>query len=272
MPFGNQIHYQIQRNVTKEWPRRQETLDDLLVAARQLFLDISTKIDVSSSSFVEIGAGRDLAVAVALRLMGVKKITCVDITFLAKPSLIYHAAQYMANKLGKPCPVIKNWNDVESFGISYAAPASLESLNLSEKSFDCFYSVDTLEHIPFEALRGIFAESSRILKSNGISIHFIDYGDHYLRGSNISRFNFLTFTYNEWKPFNSKFQYVNRMRHSEYLNLFRCMGFSVVDEVPVIEAPETLIIDRLAPEFKEFTIDDLFTIRSKIVALSPRLK
>ena len=271
MPFGRQIHYQLQRHITKELPRRQEALDELLIAAQRLFLDIEKKIDVSTSSLVEIGAGRDLAVAVALRFMGVKQITCVDITTLAKPFLIASAARYMAEKLGKPCPHIETWDDVEAFGISYVAPSNLASLNLPAKSIDCFYSIDTLEHIPREPLREIFVEATRILKPGGLSIHFIDYSDHYARGEKISRFNFLTFAEHEWKPFNSDFQYVNRMRHSEFLSLFQQTGLKLLVVTPDLEAPQSLIIDKLAPEFRRFSVDDLFTIRAKIIAVSPRL-
>lgn len=266
IPLGTQIHYLLQKHVTREWPRRHETLDQLLIAAQRISADAKVKFDLETAVFVEIGAGRDLAVATALRLMGVKHIICADVTRLAKPVLVNHAAQYMARKLGKHCPELKTWEDIEQLGISYSAPSQLASLGLADGSVDCFYSVDTLEHIPRQDIETILLEVRRILNPNGLTINLIDYSDHYARDGGVSRFNFLTFSEKEWSLFNSDFQYVNRLRHSEYLELFRKLGFNPLAVEPDVEAPQPAILKNLAPEFHSFAVDDLFTIRSKIVA------
>lgn len=272
IPFGTQIHYLLQRHVTKEWPRRHEYLNLLLVAAKRLHKDINehSKVDIENASFVEIGCGRDLAVAIALRLMGVGHITCVDISRQAKLFLIAHAARHMATQLGKPCPIIETWRDLEKFGITYAAPSHLSDLKLAAKSVDCFYSVDTLEHIPCESLKDILCEANRILNSKGVTIHFIDYSDHYARGSDneSARFNFLTYTDKEWSPFNSMFQYVNRMRHSQYVDLFVHAGLKPISIDVDIESPRAAVLEHLAPEFQAFDVKDLFTVRAKIVSVA----
>ncbi len=270
VPFGSQIHYMLQRYVTREVPRRSKYLDQLLVTAKKLHEDVkvNSKFDIESASFLEIGCGRDLAVAVALRLMGVRHITCVDISRLAKLFLINNAARHMAAQLGKPCPLIETWEDLEKFGITYSAPEHLSTLKLASKSVDCFYSVDTLEHIPRESLKDILLEAHRILNLGAITIHFIDYSDHYARGNDktSARFNFLIFTDKEWSQFNSMFQYVNRMRHSEYVDLFLQTGLKPISIDTDIEPSQEKILQHLAPEFNGFDVSDLFTVRAKIVA------
>ena len=80
------------------------------------------------------------------------------------------------------------------------------------------------------------------------------------------KFNFLKFSDGEWQRFNSKFQYVNRMRHSEFLELFRKVGFQPLSVEADVESSEVEIVENLAAEFKNFSNKDLFTIRAKIVA------
>lgn len=267
LPLGLQVHYLLQRHVTREWPRRAAQLDKLLAAATRLFSDVDARLDVRHSHFVEIGAGRDMAVAVALRLMGVRHITCVDIDRLARLDLVGHAARYMASRLGVPAPSLRDWQDLRDFGIDYVAPADLASVRLPDASVDCFYSVDTLEHIPRPALEKLLAEVRRILKPQGLAINFIDYGDHYARGQPGLQFNFLTFSDEAWQPYNSKLQYVNRLRHSEFLDLFSQAGLRALAVEPHVEAPPAELVQRLDARFRRFSTEDLFTVRAKIVAV-----
>lgn len=268
VPFGDHIHFLLQRTVTRELPRRPEHLDQLVTAARTLHADAQGRIgedDLGKAMFVEVGAGRDLAVAIALRLLGVGHVASIDITRLAKLGLIRHAAGHMAERLGTPAPEIRSWEDLEAFGITYRAPETLQGVALPIGSVDCFFSVDTLEHIPRESLVELFTEAGRILTSSGLSVHFIDYSDHYARNSGLSRFNFLKFTAAQWRPYNSRFHYVNRLRHSEYVALFSGQGFKV-EASPDVEPPEPDILAALAPDFQGFTERDLFTTRAKIIA------
>jgi len=262
MPFGTQLHFQLQKHVTKEWPRSRSTLEQLFIAASRVY----EATEGHRGHLIEIGAGRDLAVAVALRMMGVERVTCVDVSRLAKPGLVDHAAAYMAHRLGVMVPKLHSWEDIERFGISYLAPTYLQSASLEPSSFDCFFSIDTLEHIPPDDLQELLVEVKRLLKPGGLCVHCIDYGDHYARSDNgLSRFNFLTYTERDWQRFNSQFQYVNRLRHSQFIRLFTVAGMKLLRNEPDEVPPEQPILERLAPQFREFDITDLFTIRATIV-------
>jgi hypothetical protein len=95
----------------------------------------------------------------------------------------------------------------------------------------------------------------------------IDYGDHF-KGfdPSISSFNFLTYSDKDWQPFQSRFQYVNRLRHTEYVNLFKRAGFEIVLAFPDRRPVEPAILARLAPRFQGFSEEDLFTLGALIVA------
>ncbi len=263
MPFGKQLHFQLQKHISKEWPRSNSVLAELLVAARRVY----QSTEGLHGHFLEVGAGRDLAVAVALRLLGVQHVTCIDVARLAKPALVNHAAGYMAACLGVKAPSLLDWDAIARFGISYRAPTDLKHAGLEPHVFDCFFSIDTLEHIPLDDLRDLLSTCRHLLKSNGMTVHCIDYSDHYARGDNgLSRFNFLTYTERDWVQFNSPFQYVNRMRHSQYLSLFSEAGMRLVNVESDRVSPQRPILDCLAPQFEKFDVDDLFTIRAMIVA------
>jgi hypothetical protein len=101
----------------------------------------------------------------------------------------------------------------------------------------------------------------------GITTHSIDYSDHYARSDgNLSRFNFLKYDDAQWRPFNSGWQYVNRLRHSDYVRLFREAGFAILEESSVPGEPSAEIVDNVAPRFRQYEPTDLFALRGRIVA------
>ena len=269
LTFGSDILFQLQKYGTREVPRRVEALDELLQAARKIFALYKENyqgLQTSDFAFLEIGAGRDLAVAIALRMLGIPKVYCLDVDRLARASLVEHASKYMAAALNYPVPQIKNWSDVEKFGIFYFAPSKLDDFTSLEQ-FTCFYSTDVLEHIPKSDLNEIIKRAAKMLPHGSLSIHGIDYSDHYARADqSLSRFNFLKFSDEQWKQYNPSLHYVNRLRHSEYVSFFKNSGFEIILDDPIIHAPEQEILMNLAPEFKSFEMDDLFARSSWIAA------
>lgn len=124
-------------------------------------------------------------------MLGFGHVTCVDIDRIAKLSLVSNAANYLASRLGVTPPRIPSWNALYDFGITYLAPQDLRTMVIEPDSVDCFFSVDTLEHVPALDLSGILKRARYFLRPSGRSIHLIDYSDHYARADNLSRFNFL---------------------------------------------------------------------------------
>jgi len=252
--------------VTRQLPRRPDTLDAFLETARKIIAISALKpADLGRAHFLEIGSGRDLAVSIALRMLGVAKISCTDVTRLAKLPLIEHAARHFAARLAMPAPKLHDWQQLHDFGIEYLAPVDLRAATIGPGNIDCFYSVDTLEHIPAPDLSQVLKQARLMLKSNGCSIHMIDYSDHYARGQELSRLNFLRFSDLEWDRFNSPLQYVNRLRHSEYLAIFKTAGFSVSQVETDREAPDADVLGHLAPRFTAFDLADLCTVRAMLL-------
>lgn len=263
LPFGSDLHHFLQRHVTREWPRAHPVLDDLIVSAREILADVDST-DLSSARFLEIGAGRDLAVALALRMLGVGSVTTLDIDRLARIDLINHSARYMGQQLSVPVPHFASFEDLAAYGVEYGAPARIT--DLAGQQFDCFYSVDTLEHIPPASLAEVLMAGRSLLKGGGIAVHIIDYSDHYARGSSASRLNFLRYSDSEWAPHNSRLHYTNRLRHSQYLDLFAAAGFRLIRDHPFRLDPADISVDEFDAKFSAMSLDDLVTLRSRITA------
>ena len=126
---------------------------------------------------------------------------------------------------------IKNLKDLEHYGIYYIAPYDATKIHLSDKSIDACISTNTLEHIPKFDIILIFSELYKKLKDEGIVSLIIDYSDHYAHtDNNISLLNFLKFSNHQWKRYNHKIHFQNRLRHYEYIDIFEKIGFRTIKE------------------------------------------
>jgi hypothetical protein len=256
LPGGAHAHYFLQRHLTRNWPRPQTTLDSLLGIGRRVVKDFAEHVGGTPSSVLEVGAGRDLAVPLALRRLGVGKVIASDVQRLAKLDLIQHAAdRILANEI-----TFENFDDIERFGITYRAP---HYVTAADEKIDCSCSNEVLEHVPpaqlVELLAGLRAVTC------GITTHSIDYSDHYARSDRrISRLNFLRYNDADWAKYNSGMQYVNRLRHSDYLRLFREAGFTILEESSICgELPADLAV---SDQFRHYAPADLLALKGRIVA------
>lgn len=264
IPFGGAIHHLLQRHVTREWPRPTPVIDQLIVAARDILAAASVDGDLDKARFLEIGAGRDLAAALAMRMLGVGSVTTLDIDRLARIDLINHAARHIAEQLGLAPPSFAEFEDLAEFGIIYRAPMRIT--DISDESFDCFYSIDTLEHIPPVPLAEVLTTSRMRLKPGGIAVHIIDYSDHYAREGGASRINFLRYSDRDWERHNSKFLYMNRLRHGQFLELFEKAGYRTIDADPFSLDVTEIPVSELDPKFQAMSVGDVAIIRARIAA------
>lgn len=274
MPGGSVLHFELQRRVTREWPRSREVLQLLWAAAKEVAqrYERFATIPMRRAVFLEIGAGRDLAVPVALRLLGVPRIIAMDVQRIARLDLVTHAARVISELAGATAPDFRSWDELAKWGVEYIAPYDLPQAQLNHSSVDCLYSVDTLEHIPTESLERLFVEANKVVTPSGLSIHLVDFTDHYARSDRtISRFNFLQYSNEEWRRFNPAMHYVNRLRHSDLLALIERCGWRVLSTEPTLSESIPEVKAALAQEFRERSSEDLFTARSWIVSTAAEL-
>jgi hypothetical protein len=258
LPGGTHAHYLLQRHVTRTWPRPATTLVSLQNIARRVVEDYARHVGGTPSSVLEIGAGRDLAVPLALRKLGVAKIITSDVDRLARLDLIQHAAaQILAGEVK-----LESWESLERFGIFYRAPHYVTD---ADEKVDCSCSNEVLEHVPPDQLVRLLAGLRAV--TTGVTTHSIDYSDHYARSDgSLSRFNFLKYDDAQWRPFNSGRQYVNRLRHSDYVRMFREAGFTILEESSVPGEPTAEVMNNVASQFRKYEPADLFALKGRIIA------
>lgn len=255
LPGGDPFHFWLQRHVTRTWPRPDKALFSFPEKASALIEDCQKHLGHKPKTVLEIGAGRDLSMPLALRSAGVERIISTDINRYARIDLVNHAA----TRLLKEPKIFDNFDDLERFGIKYLAP---HIVSLADGPVDCSCSNEVLEHVPASQLPALL--SSLRKTTRGLTVHNIDYSDHYARSDgSVSRMNFLRYSAAQWNKFNSGKQYVNRLRHSDYVRLFSEAGFNVVYDATVLGDP----ISDIAAEFRHYEPNDLFAMKGRIVAV-----
>ena len=268
VPFGASIHFAAQRHITRTLPRKASLLDAHRAKAAKIVADFRSHsdADLGSASFLEIGAGRDLALAISLRALGVGRVIPVDIERLAKLDLVRHAARHIFAAADMLMPRLDSWNDLAAAGIAYTAPATTRDI---AGPVDCVYSSEVLEHIDAAALQDFAHDSLRLLKPGGLAIHSIDYSDHFARGdASIDRFNFLQFDDDAWQPHNSRMHFVNRLRPIDYRRIFARAGWRLVDETRNDGAMTRTRRERLNPRFAAYGEDDLLALNGRMIFAS----
>ena len=146
--------------------------------------------------------------------------------------------------------------------IQYLAPADAANTRLPDESVDYHISTTVFEHIPRQDIERILKEAKRILKKDGIAIHFIDLSDHFQhQDKSITSINFLRYSDEEWdKIAGNQFAYCNRLRASDYFSLFEEAGFDVCRKEAVAddEARESMGKSFMIDErFRGYGVDDL---------------
>ena len=191
---------------------------------------------LEESTLYEFGAGWDLFVPMAYYFLGVKKQIIVDERKLTRANSINNVIDKLSTKI----PDVKthgrisnNLDGLESYGITYVAPCDARNTTLSSKSIDFISSTHVMEHIPEKDIPAILQECYRILKDDGIMSVEIGCEDHFSYQANpsISPQNFLRFNDFTWNLlFNSSIVYQNRLRHTNYINMFKSCGFELLED------------------------------------------
>jgi len=246
LPMGNDLHYFAQRRITRSLPSPDEKFVEIFNQAKEHVevLNHHGATSLETARFYEFGAGWELGIPLSFHALGARLQVVVDIRRLLRIELVNEILRKLQRM---HCEVSEGqslerfldtnhsgqWIDqlAEYYGIQYLAPCDARNTGLEGGSIDFVTSTNTLEHIPAKDIRLIFKECRRLLKRGGLMSCIIDYQDHYSYSDRrISVYNFLKYSDSAWRWYNPAFHYQNRLRHNDYLRLFREEGFEVVEE------------------------------------------
>jgi len=232
-------------------------------------------------TFLELGTGRRLNLAIALWLGGASKIITVDLNPYLKPELVLEDLVWMRNFPWEIRALFGSRSRDPLFqqrfeqllraaegslvdlcrmmNVRYLSPADAAALPLPPETVDYHVSCRVLEHLPPETLKAVLREGKRLLKPTGLFVHLVDFADHFSpMDPSISTINFLRFSDAEWECYaGNRFMYQNRLRVNELVDLFRQAGLA------------TSLVE---PEIDPRALDELkndFPLDERFAALSP---
>ena len=251
VPGGEQVHYLLQRRLGGLRDPQHELA--LKVEDWRLMLGYMRSVGASieGARLLEVGSGWYPTFPFCCFLAGAARVVSVDVSRLMKEDLTRRALDGLESHLatiataaGVPLDQVTERHrglrealrgrfdlTAASGGVlEYRAPADARHTGLPDACLDVVFSNSVLEHIPADAVTEIFRESRRILCERGLMIHEVNCGDHYAYlDKRVSQLNYLQFSQLEWDAlWNNKFQYQNRLRAHEFLDLARATGFEIL--------------------------------------------
>ena len=187
-------------------------------------------------NLLEVGAGKSLEQNIYLSYLFKNKIyqTTIDINNMLDFELFNSASLQISRLLNIKYPgKIKTIKEIRNvYNIKYIAPQSTSDLIKINSKFDICLSSTTLEHFAEKDLDIYLNDAKKLIKKNGLISSVIDYSDHYSHtDKTISPLNFLQFSKKEWEKYNNSFLYQNRLRHRDYVKLFKKFNYEIVQEI-----------------------------------------
>jgi hypothetical protein len=228
---------------------------------------------------LEIGTGWYPVFPLCFALAGARSGCTVDLNRHLNERLTLEAVRALeahldeiASHAGKPPETVRRqWKELASAGtlsavlsaakIDYRAPQDAAKLHwIPDGTLHLVYSNSVFEHIPPPVIPLLFRESRRALRDDGLICHEVACNDHYANfDPGISFVNYLRYPEWQWRLWNNRIQYQNRLRASDFTRMARESGFRIVSEVRHIRpgTQEALARMRVAPQFQGYGADDL---------------
>ncbi len=289
LPYGHHLNYLLGRYVTghvlatEATFQRDLALAKCYVAAFQRHGDFA----MDAAIFYEFGAGWDLIVALSLYTLGVNRQRLIDVRRLLRPDLVKRSANRLNDiveasgdlrfipKLGNARTWRRLSQDLtQHCGIEYTAPRDARATGWPDGSINYITASKVLSFIPEASLDVILLECHRILHPQGLIAFLIDYRDNYSYSDPaISPYNFLQYSDECWKRVNPPLHYQNRLRHSDYRQLFESAGFEIFEEQRVLPEPETtraLDSMRIDSRFAGYDRADLAAVKGQFLLRKTR--
>lgn len=207
---------------------------------------------------LELGPGDSLASALIAATFGAQHTWLVDVGRFAVTDIktYNHFAEQLVEL--SVIPTAKAYIDLaDMFKETHADYLSkgLESLKtLPDNSVNFVFSHAVLEHVPLIETEETLRELFRIQSPDGVASHRIDLKDHLE-----SNLHSLRFSQKVWesKYFRTSDFYTNRLRASQWQNLFTSVGYRVLAKHNVNFPNLPLSRSKMQPEFARFSEEEM---------------
>lgn len=287
--IGTKMHLPMQRlfgNIGRMDSNNRHKLIQRGIVNTVKFLQEKMMFNFNGCKILEVGTGWHGGDILLFHILGASKIYTCDITKNLNESIVMDMLKSIGNQLNiisQECNVEissleKRYKRIASStnlsqllttaNIKYFAPIKLYEINLPSSSFDLFYSRSVLQRIPPNHLAKYLKKAHKALKPEGYSYHIIHHSDHNARhDKELGSLDYLRYSDGIYNAIQSKkYNYQNRMRHLEFLQLFEATGFENVFEQTIGREPKSVKDLSLAPRFKALPIEDVLITRTQLVS------
>jgi hypothetical protein len=289
LPIGGHIYRQIQKTFGRLNAKPMARIPTQIEMAKWI---LASGQSLVGKLFFEIGTGHVPLAPIGFFLCGAQKVITVDLNRRIEWGLTQQCLEWIVSHRNEVASKYHNIVAAELFderfailshyqnnptaffkeaGIEYLAPMDAADTHLLEKSIDYHFSITTLEHIPQAIINDIFTEAKRILKPNGLAVHFVDLSDHFQhQDPSITKVNFLSYNQHAWQRIaENEFGYCNRLRGSDFIALFQQLDLEVdryeidIDQESLFRLQSNEI--SLDQQFISYTPEDICTTSLKIL-------
>ncbi|WP_129677266.1 methyltransferase domain-containing protein [Candidatus Chloroploca sp. Khr17] len=196
-PLGDRWYHWVQKKFGR---LKAQPMARLPIQTEMLKWLCECGFSIEGKTLFEVGTGHMPIVPIGFFLAGAGEIITVDLNRRIDWTLTRDSLRWMVEHrheldalyqdvvpshiFEERFAMLQRWQaDPKGFfdkaNIHYRAPYDAAQTDLPERSIDLHFSVTTLEHIPYNILTDIFTEAKRILRLDGLAIHFIDPSDHF---------------------------------------------------------------------------------------------
>ncbi|WP_420573572.1 hypothetical protein [Kordia sp.] len=187
-------------------------------------------IELKDKTVFELGSGwAPIIPYFFMYFENVQKVVTYDINEHYDSKTIAKLNSYFKSEFKIDVTTEKGAYDLPS-NISYYPNKNLaETGSISSEAVDLIFSRFVLEHIPPKELAEIHRNFAKNLPKPFYILHMISPSDHRAYDDkSLSYYDFLKYSKDEWKKKHTKFDYHNRLRLPDYLEIFKNEGFEVV--------------------------------------------
>ncbi|MHB8624063.1 MAG: hypothetical protein ACYC9J_13875 [Sulfuricaulis sp.] len=256
--------------------------------AAKLYHDVQPVVPICDAKIVEVGTGWVPIVPIGLYLIGARSIDTYDLFRHMQMDITLQSVwqykdcledlhqrtgislDYIQSRYESIQHVTQIDNLFEICGIRYHAPCNFVQSGLDTASVNIFYTNLVLEHLPSSILEEIHREAFRVLNDDGVCWHNVDCTDHYSHADpSISPINFLKYGEKQWARWGQNdIVYQNRMRITQYYEIFKKLGFEIVNDLKYTSDEVCQVLKRNFPlhrDFANLSTDDIATTAFRVV-------